>query len=103
MKNFRTYQIALSFYQECKKLKISNRNIRDQFERASLSIVLNLAEGAGRATSKERKRFYVIAFGSLRETQCLLKIMNQERLYRKSDSVAACLYRLIQNPGCLNA
>ena len=103
MRNFRTYQIALQFYKECKKLRISNRNIRDQFERASLSIVLNIAEGAGRSTTKDRKRFYTIAFGSLRETQCLLQILNQEKLYLQSDTVAACLYRLIQNPGCLNA
>lgn len=102
MQNFKTFQVALSFYQKCEKIEIKNKNIRDQFERASLSIILNISEGYGRATEKDRRRFYTIAFGSLRETQCLLKVMNQHQLYQESDAVAGYLYRLIRSPGSLN-
>ena len=44
MDNFRTYDLAVQLYQVCKKLRISPV-LRNQLERASSSIVLNLAEG----------------------------------------------------------
>lgn len=103
MKNFKTYQLALDFYRDCKKLKISDRNIRDQFERASLSIVLNLAEGNGRQTEKDRRKFFVIAFGSLRETQCLLELLENQNLIKKADELARYQYQIIRFPGYLIA
>ncbi|MCR9204010.1 MAG: four helix bundle protein [Halobacteriovoraceae bacterium] len=101
MKNFKTYQLALEFYNECRKLKISNRVVKDQFERASLSIVLNLAEGSGRATEKDRRKFFVIAFGSLRETQCLIEMMDQPLLCKMADNLARYQYNIIKRPGVL--
>ncbi len=47
MNNFRTHDVAMELYKECQKLKITNQAVKDQFDRASLSIVLNLAEGVG--------------------------------------------------------
>jgi len=99
MKNFRTYELALEFYQQCQRVKINNAVIKNQFERASLSVTLNLAEGSGKLTSKDRRKFYSIAMGSLRETQCLLKILKEEILLKNSDKLGAFLYKLIQNPG----
>lgn len=101
MHNFKTYQLAIDFYKRCQRVKVSNRIIRDQFSRASLSIVLNIAEGYGRATIKDRRRFYVIALGSLRETQCLLELLNNTDLLSEANILAASLFRLCQNPGCL--
>jgi four helix bundle protein len=101
MKNFKTFDIALEFYTNCQKIKVPNRVLRDQFERASLSVVLNISEGYGRLTEKDRRRFYSIAFGSLRETQCLLKIMKQDELYQKSDLLSRYLFQLIRSPGSL--
>ena len=45
MKNFRTYDLAKDFYNDCKILKLQ-QPLKDQFDRAILSIVLNLAEVA---------------------------------------------------------
>ena len=101
MKNFRTYNLAMRFYQKCEAVTIKNPTIKDQFQRASLSIVLNIAEGSGKLTSKDRRRFYSIAMGSLRETQALLRILNQPEIEKNSDSLGAHLYKLIQNPGQL--
>ncbi len=102
MKNFKTFELAMNFYQQCRKLKIENKIIKDQFERASLSIVLNISEGYGRLTEKDRRRFYVIAFGSLRETQCLLTLLKQEKLFQTSDLLARFLFQAIRKPGSLN-
>jgi len=101
MKNFKTLELAIEFYQKGQELKINNRIIKDQFDRASLSIALNIAEGYGRLTEKDRRRFYSIAYGSLRETQCLLKIMNQETLLLSSDLLARHLYQLCLRPGAI--
>ncbi len=98
MKNFRTYQLAVQFYKECLSLRLSGA-FKDQFDRASLSVVLNLAEGSGKPTAKDRKRFYSIAMGSLRETQAILELSGNIAHLERSDKLAACLYRLIQNPG----
>ena len=99
MKNFRTYELAVLLYKECQKIKVRNPVIRDQFERASLSIVLNLAEGSGKPSAKDRRRFYSISLGSLRETQFLLQILEASAAAKIADQLGAYLYRLIQNPG----
>ncbi len=98
MKNFRTYELAKSFYKECQSLKLQEP-MKGQFDRALLSVVLNLAEGCGKLTGKDRRKFYSIALGSLREVQAILDLSEQHELIQKSDPVAACLFRLVQSPG----
>ena len=98
MQNFRTYDLAKRFYQNCKRLKFK-AHLRDQFNRALLSIVLNIAEGSGKRTKKDRQRFYSIAMGSLREVQAILELEGQKYYFDQSDRLGACLYKLIQNPG----
>jgi four helix bundle protein len=96
MKNFRTYQLALDLYRSAKKLELKGE-IRDQIERASLSVILNLAEGSAKV-GRSRKNFFRIAMGSLRETQACLDVL-ESPLMAKADAVAASLHRLLQNPG----
>jgi hypothetical protein len=57
--NFRTYELALDLYHECAGVKAA-AVIRNQLERASLSIVLNLAEGAAKPTVADKRRFFAI-------------------------------------------
>ena len=70
------YQKSVSFatksYQLCRH--IHDRNIKDQLQRAALSIPLNIAEGNGKFTSKEKSQFFRIARGSLFECIPLLQI-----------------------------
>lgn len=47
---------------------------KSQFRRASISIVINIAEGTGRFTSAGQKYFYTIARGSIYECVALLEI-----------------------------
>ncbi len=52
----------------------ASRAARDQLDRASLSVVLNTAEGAGRRAPGDKARFYSIARGSANETVALLDV-----------------------------
>lgn len=94
LQNFKTYQLAVKLYEQCEPLP-GKPFVRDQLQRAALSIVLNLAEGSAKPTLKERKRFYSIAFGSLREVQALLEISKQEHVVGLADEIGACLYTLV--------
>ena len=49
--------------------------IRDQFIGAVISVPLNIAEGSGRTSAKEKTNFYKIARGSSFECIPLLKIL----------------------------
>jgi len=93
LKSFRTYQLALQFYKEAKGLRLKTP-LRDQYQRALLSILLNLSEGSAKPTAKDRRRFYFIALGSWREIQTILLIQEEGDLYKKCDVLAAHLYRL---------
>ena len=100
MKNFRTYRIAVEFYRLAATLKYP-RHLRDQLSRASSSIVLNLAEGAGRSSPADQCRFFSIAMGSLRECQAILDLASSRFTVAEetADKLAAHLYKLIKNTG----
>jgi four helix bundle protein len=68
---------ARSFYLGCGALgglPRASGHLGDQLERAALSVVLNLVEGAGRASSKEKHHFFSIALGSLAESVAVLDL-----------------------------
>ena len=49
-------------------------NLCSQIQRASISIVSNIAEGLSRTSEKEKIRFIEISYGSLMEVYCQLQI-----------------------------
>lgn len=98
---FRTLELAKNFYQECQKIELSGA-ARNQFARASLSIVLNLAEGSGKPTNRDRKRFYFISYGSLREVATILSVSSITYLDKQIDCLGAHIWKLTQNPGGLD-
>ena len=49
--------------------------VRDQLDRASTSIVLNLAEGNGKFTPPDRRRFFDLARGSALECAAALDVL----------------------------
>ncbi len=73
--DFRTYEYAIQFARECRTLTLPS-DLRDQLNRASASVALNLKEGSSRHTPKDRHRFYRIAFGSFRECEAIFDIVD---------------------------
>jgi four helix bundle protein len=51
------------------------RVVRDQLERASLGVVLCIAEGAGRTAGADKRRFYEMARGSATESAAVLDVL----------------------------
>ncbi len=49
--------------------------LRDQLDRASTSVVLNIAEGAGRTSLTDKRRFYEVAKGSTTECAAVLDLL----------------------------
>ena len=65
------YNLALDFIALADKfvenLPRGRGHLADQLGRASTSIVLNLAEGAGKFSKPDKRRYYMIAVGSTTE------------------------------------
>ncbi len=56
----------------------------DQFKRASLSALLNLAEGTGRMSGPDKKKFYTTARASVFECVAILQILLDTEVIEKS-------------------
>ena len=78
------YQCALRFaalvFQILQKIPRGHSELADQLKRATLSIPLNIAEGAGKPTAKDRSRFHAIARGSAMECGAVLDILRLQTL-----------------------
>lgn len=94
MKNFRCYQLGKAQYLQVKDLKLP-RYFKDHLNRAALSVCLNLAEGSGKSSVKDRRRFYEMAFASHRECQALFELMQNQELIKNADILGGCLYKLV--------
>ncbi len=95
LKRFVAFQKAKELYWVCKKLKVSYP-LHDQLLRASSSVALNLAEGSGKQTDKEKRRYYTVALASLRECEGILQLerIDDPSLLETIDHLGAILYRL---------
>jgi four helix bundle protein len=74
-----TYSVAKKLVIEIYKTTIALPNeeryaLRSQIRRATVSVYLNISEGASRNSPKDEKRFYEISRGSLVELDAALEI-----------------------------
>ncbi len=101
------YQKAFSLNQEIYKFLKQNKVIpgymKNQLGRASLSIMLNIAEGSAKISTKDRRNFWVIARGSAFETASLVKFLSSENkiaegsaknIYSSLEEISKMLYAM---------
>ena len=70
------FQVALQFAAMVPEVTRTARpSLRDQLERAAASICLNLAEGCGRRTKRDRLHFFAMAQGSAMECAAAVDIL----------------------------
>jgi four helix bundle protein len=95
LQDFHAYQKAKELHWLCRELRVS-RFLNDQLLRASSSVALNIAEGSGKRTPREQRRFYGIALGSLRECQAILELerITHPKLSKLTDDLGAILFTL---------
>lgn len=80
--------------------------LKDQLHRASISIVVNIAEGSGKFSKADKRNFYTIARGSVYECVSLLELINEEEnismeryknFYLKYEEISKMLLGLINS------
>ncbi|PIS35153.1 MAG: four helix bundle protein [Parcubacteria group bacterium CG08_land_8_20_14_0_20_38_56] len=89
-----------------KENKYIDSYLRDQLRRASISMVINIAEGSGKFSKADKKNFYIIARGSVYECVSLFEIILEEKqitedlskdFYRKLETISKMLLGLINS------
>ena len=80
--------------------------VRDQLKRASISIVLNIAEGSGKFSKADKRNFYTTSRGSVYECISLLELILEEKqiakekfdnFYQKYEILSKMLLGLIRS------
>ena len=76
------YRIAVKFHRSLVPLREVRgaADLRDQILRAAESIVLNIAEGAGRVGSDDKRRIYRMASGSAMECAAALELLRNRNI-----------------------
>lgn len=71
----KSYGLSLIIYEVTKSFPHEEKfGLTSQLRRAVISIPINIAEGAGRATNKDFANFIQIAIGSANEVECELML-----------------------------
>jgi four helix bundle protein len=95
------YHVALDFLVLAERLIAGlprgRRHLADQLGRASLSIVNNIAEGAGKTSPADKRRYYATARGSATESAAWLDVYLRLTLASEDDhrSGKEMLFRIV--------
>ena len=106
------YQLALEFLiladEIVQHLPRGRSHLADQLSRAATSIVLNIAEGAGKFSPADKRRYYLTSAGSTTECAAILDVCLRLKLATAEthqagkailDRVMGMLVRLAKNLG----
>lgn len=104
------YQKAKHFNKEVYSFLRNSKTIdsvsKNQLRRASLSIMLNIAEGSSRFSKPDRRNFFVISRGSAFECAAIFDFLKHETIlseeeftqfYGKADELSRMLFKMIGN------
>lgn len=95
------YQCALRFaglaLRIVERMPRRHAELSDQLKRAAVSIPLNIAEGAGKPSEKDRSRFNAIARGSAMECGAIIDMLQLLSLAEPhaADEAKSLLVRLV--------
>ncbi len=90
------YRLAVDFRRIVVRwFPLRRTELSDQLDRASISVPLNVAEGAGRSTTRERARHYTIARGSAVECLARLDLLELEVAAPDTTEARAIVLRLL--------
>ncbi len=78
---------------------------KQQFKRAAFSIMLNIAEGTGRYTKRDKRHFYVMARGSAFECVAIIDFLRDinklhdsdfQKFYHRLEEISKMLFSMIR-------
>ena len=102
----RSKELVLKIYKITERYPNEEKyNVISQLRRSVLSIPLNIAEGYGRMTREEFKRFLKISLGSSNEVEALLEISKElkyitreeyQEISKENDEIGKMIYSAIQ-------
>jgi len=104
----KAYQVNQKLYRMLKGNKTTATYAKTQLGRASLSIMLNIAEGSAKYSDKDRRNFFITARGSVFECSSIICFLYSEGeieegfktdLYSALDEISRILYTMIKNLG----
>jgi four helix bundle protein len=108
--NLEVYKKAFVSHQKVHSFIVSNNKIpgylKNQYGRASLSIMLNIAEGSGRNTNKDRRSFFINARGSVFECVAIIDFLLAQKelsvelhsdIKSGYEEISKMLYAMIKN------
>lgn len=106
---FPVYIKAEAFYEKVLRFLVTSKtdpNLKDQLKRAASSIVLNIAEGAGKYSKNDKKNFYITSRASVHECVAIIRILRLEQkmteetftdLYRDLNDISRMLSGMIKS------
>lgn len=80
----KNHELVLAILKRCEGMQKYDF-VKNQLERAALSITSNIAEGFGRQSLQDKKHFYVIARGSAYEVQNQLIVARDTARISRTD------------------
>ncbi len=91
--NWPVYKQAVSVAKEAQRFclsvpKTGNLSLCDQFKRASQSVVLNIAEGSSRTSTKDKVNFVRVAKGSVFECAAIVDLAYEFELLDREKHAA---------------
>ena len=105
------YQKTKSFNKEILSVMKTSQldaSTKSQLRRASMSVLLNIAEGSGRFTKPDRRNFFIISRSSIFECIAIIDLMKDfgviensqyQRVYSLGEEISKMLFSLISSHG----
>jgi len=102
----KAFEANQKVYRVLKENKVIPSYTKNQLGRASLSIMLNIAEGSAKFSNRDRRNFYVTARGSVFECASLVSFLSDEHeitnelkaeLIKTYEDISRMLFTMIRN------